>query len=532
MPAQCSCGKASWEQTQHGPRCSVCKVFPTLGHEVVDWIEDNCVVPDGEHTGDPFLLTREQQLFLLWFYRLDPHTGRFIFDRGAQLVRPQKWGKGPLAAAIVCAEAAGPVLFAGWDANGQPVGREWPTPWIQCTAVSEGQTDNVWRVLLPMIELGSLKQAIWDTGQTRINLPGGGRIEPPTSSALSRLGQRVTFVAQDQAESWTARDGGHKLADTQRRNVAGMGGRWLETANAWDPRDNSVAQITSESGEPGVYFDDVDPGAGSVRNKADRRRMLKRVYGDAWWVDRDRIDTEIVALLARGESAQAERFFLNRKQAGDDAGFQPEVIDAGADPAHVPEPGSLIVVGVDGARFSDALAIVATEVETRYQWAAGIWQRPPDADDDYEHDTDEIDGVMLELHEQFDVWRTYVDPQYIDHLLEKWQGRWGNRKVLPWFTNRPTQIGWSVRSFTADVNTGAWSFDGSDLFAAHLKNARKKRLAVYDDEHRQLHSLSKDRHDSPRKIDAAMAAVLSWEARGDAVAAGATVRRGGVAGFA
>ena len=188
---------------------------------------------------------------------------------------------------------------------------------------------------------------------------------------------------------------------------------------------------------------------------------------------------------------------------------------------HVPEPGALVVVGVDGARFSDALAIIATDVEAKYQWAVGIWERPPDAPDDYEHPLDEIDGAMSELHESFHVWRTYVDPQYIDTLLERWQGRWGNRSVLPWYTSRPTQMGWSVRSFTADVGTGEWSYDGTDRFTAHLKNARKKRLAVYDDEHRQLHTLSKDRHDSPRKIDAAMAAVLSWEARGDAVAAGA-----------
>jgi hypothetical protein len=32
--------------------------------------------------------------------------------------------------------------------------------------------------------------------------------------------------------------------------------------------------------------------------------------------------------------------------------------------------------------------------------------------------------------------------------------------------------------------------------------------------------IRKDRADSPRKIDLAMAAVLSWEARSDAVAAG------------
>lgn len=36
-----------------------------------------------------------------------------------------------------------------------------------------------------------------------------------------------------------------------------------------------------------------------------------------------------------------------------------------------------------------------------------------------------------------------------------------------------------------------------------------------------MHTLSKDSIGSPRKIDAAMAAVLSWEARSDCIAMGA-----------
>jgi hypothetical protein len=79
---------------------------------------------------------------------------------------------------------------------------------------------------------------------------------------LSRLGQRVTAVVQDQTESWFRTNGGHKLADNQRRGLAGMGGRFLSTPNAWDPAEDSVAQRTGESKAPGVYHDDVDPGPG------------------------------------------------------------------------------------------------------------------------------------------------------------------------------------------------------------------------------------------------------------------------------
>lgn len=500
--------------------------FPTLGFAVADLIEAKCAIPDGDHAGEPFQLTDEMLRFLLWHYRIDPETGRFTYGRGSQLVRPQKWGKGPFAAAVICAEAdpEGPVLFDGWDAQGEPVGRPWATPWIQVTAVSEDQTANIWRALQPMIELGSIAADIPDTGETRINLPSGGRIEPTTAAARSRLGQRITFSAQDEAHDWLKHNGGRKLADTQRRNLAGMGGRWIETGNAWDPAEESVAQQTAESGEPGVFHDDVEPGSGSIRNKADRRRMLRKVYGGSWWVDLDRIDAEIAALLGR-DPAQAERFFLNRKRASEDHAFDAERWDSLAAPGLEPDHGSLIVVGVDGARFADALAMVATEVETGRQWPLGIWERPEHAPDDYEHPSEEVDGAMLEAFERFDVWRVYVDPQWIDHLLDRWQGRWGDKRVTPWYTNRPRPISFAVRNYRAAMGAGDITHDGDDDLARHIRNARKQKVNVYDDDHRQLHTLAKDRPDSPRKIDGAMAGVLSWEARGDAIAAGATTKK-------
>jgi hypothetical protein len=262
----------------------------------------------------------------------------------AQLTRSQKWGKGPFGASIICAEAHpdGPVLFDGWDANGEPVGRPWPTPHVQVTAVSEDQTDNVFRALLPMIQLGSMSADIPDTGLTRINLPSGGLIEPVTAAARSRLGQRITFLLQDQTESWLRSNGGHDLSDNQRRGLAGMGGRFLSTPNAWDPAEDSVAQRTGESKAAGVYHDDADAGSGSIRNKADRRRMLKKVYGDAatkprpdaeWepWIDLDRIDGEIEALLEY-DPAQAERWFLNRKLASEGSAFDAEKFKALAAP--------------------------------------------------------------------------------------------------------------------------------------------------------------------------------------------------------
>jgi hypothetical protein len=54
--------------------------------------------------------------------------------------------------------------------------------------------------------------------------------------------------------------------------------------------------------------------------------------------------------------------------------------------------------------------------------------------------------------------------------------------------------------------------DGDEDVRAHIRNANKQPLNVKDDKGVQMHTLSKDRDDSPNKIDAAMAAVLAWEA--------------------
>jgi hypothetical protein len=496
--------------------------FLTLGGAIADWIERNCVVPDREVAGQPFIPTAEMRRFLNEFYAFDAQTGRFYHSRGAQLIRVQKWGKGPFAAAVICAEAAGPVrpVLADGEWTGQP----WATPWIQITAVSEDQAGNTWRALLPMIQLSSLEHEIPDTGETRINLPNGGRIEPVTASARSRLGQRVTFVVQDETHSWFKSNGGHDLADNQRRNLAGMGGRFMETTNAFDPVEQSVAQRTFEAKAPGVYIDDVDAGAGSIRNYEHRRRMLRKVYGDSLterggWVDLDRIEVEIEALLEH-DPAQAERFFLNRKLASEGAAFDIERFVKLAKP-RTPEKGETVVIGVDGARYEDAIAVVATEVKTGYQWPLIVRERPDDAPEDYEHPFAEVDAAVNEAFERWNVWRVYIDPQRIDRLVEGWSNRHGEKRINEWQTYRPRPIAWAVRKYEQAIASGDVSHDGSEVLVRHVRNARKRVLTVLDDKERPMHTLTKDHVRSPRKIDAAMAAVLSWEARGDCIEAGA-----------
>ena len=507
--------------------------FPSLGYLVADWIEANCVVPDGDRAGAPFTLTDEQLRFLVWHYRLrvdadESRAGDAWVFRRSMLVRPQKWGKGPVSAAMVCAEAVGPVLFAGWDADGEPVGREWATPWIQLAASSEDQVANVYRALLPMIQEGPLADVIPDTGLTRINLPGGGFIEPVTAEGRSRLGQRITFAVHDEPHSWLKHNGGWQLADTQRRNLAGMRGRSVATTNAWDPAENSDAQRTAEAGLGDVYVDFPTAPSGSVRNRRERRRVLRTVYGDSveergGWVSLDRIDAEIDELVAKGDAAQAERFYLNRVVAVSDAFFDVDAWMGCAAPVEVPA-GATVTLGFDGSMLDDWTAIRARVVDlesgalygftpTFADGAATIWNP---ADFGGEVPRHEVQAAVEELFDRYDVARMYVDPELWQSEIDAWAARYGDKRVIVWPTYRTRQMAAALERLRTDVATASVTHDGCSTTTTHVANARRVRRAG---------GIVVGKPNEHQKIDAAVADALAHEAACDVKAAGLPRKR-------
>jgi len=510
---------------------------PTLGWQIMDWIVANCAIPDGDYRGEPFIPSAAQAEFLLNFYSLHADADKrvdadarkrparaFVYSRGGLLVQPQKAGKSPFAAAVALVEAAGPVRFDGWDADGEPVGRPWASPLVVCTAQSEEQAGNVWDALLPMVELSGLHVDIPDTGLTRINLPNGGRIVPVTASAKSRQGARTTFAVQDEVQGWDKANKGEKLADTQYRSLSGMGGRFIQICNAWDPAEESVAQQTWEHGV-NVYKQMSDSGPGSIRNKRELDRMLRQVYSGSEHVDLEMIKGEIDNYLEKGQTATAERYFLNRIVPGEDFAFDYRTWRRLIRRDHRVPLHANITIGVDGARYRDALGMVATEVSTGFQWPLAILERPMSAPDDYEHDMDVVDGVLTDAFENYNVLRVYIDPGSIfgsiSPLMEKWQGRWG-KAIVEFNMTRPRQTCHMIRNYSTAIQAEDVTHDGDERMARHIANARKSETNVKDDDGHQMWLVRKEHPKSRKWIDAAVAGALSWEARGDAIAEGLT----------
>ncbi len=318
--------------------------WPTLGFLVADWVEAHCPVADGSQRGAPFEMYDWQLWCTANHYRLrqDAQQGQLataFHYRRSQIVGPQKSGKGPWSATLIAAEAAGPVLFAGWAGSddgyacsdhgcgcdfeyryrpGEPMGRPWPSPLIQLLATAEDQTDNVYRPLQAMVKGGPLGD-VMRVGEQFIRLPGDGRIDVVTSSALARLGNPITFALQDETGLYTTANKMVRVAETQRRGLAGMGGRSIETTNAWNPSEQSTAQRTAESTRPDIFrYHRVPPAHWSYRNKAERARIHRYVYEGSAHVDLDAVEAEAAELLET-DPAQAERFFGNRVVSGTDS---------------------------------------------------------------------------------------------------------------------------------------------------------------------------------------------------------------------
>lgn len=530
--------------------------FPVMW-VALDWVEKHCVIPDGFAAGEPYAFADWQAWYFANFYRVKTNAklqmnGRPVpalgasafFYRRAQVVAAQKVGKGPMTAAHICLEGVGPALFAGWADGGEmyrcdehgcgcgwiypytpgePMGVPWPTPLIQLTAYSNEQTANVYDALRPMIEKGPLAQVIRKTGEEFIRLPGGGRIDTVTSSAKSRLGQRVTFCPQDEVGIWLKQNGMILVADTQRRGLAGMGGRSAETTNAWDPTEMSVAQLTfleheRRGDDSGIFrLHTMPPKHLRYTNREDRKRIHRIVYKGSWWVDLDAINDEAEELLGR-DPAQAERFFGNRVVEGAGAWMVEDPItgktwwELTERDRPVPPSRTEVGGGFDGSESDDWTAIRLETVDGyRFTPTYGPEKRPTFWDPrDWPGKRiprHEVNAAVDEIAKRYRLRRFYCDPRDWQSEIGEWALALGDDVVKEWATNRITQMHDALERSLTDLMSGRSTHDMCSTTAQHVGNARK---LAYPGERYILgkpHQL--------RKIDLAMADTLAHEAISD-----------------
>jgi hypothetical protein len=524
---------------------------------VPDWIEAHCILTSPTAGFMPFVKYDWQLWCTVNHYRIKPDAlpvgtvkpdgslagvSSAFHSRRSQVVAPQKTGKGPDSATLICVEAVGPATFAGfaeggeaydcadWGCScgwgyeyrpGEPMGKPWNRALIQLLATSEDQTDNVYLPLQAMIRNGPLGEQM-KVGEGFIRTPNDGRIDPVTSKAQSKLGNPITFAVQDENGLYTQANGLLRVAQTQRRGLAGMGGRSVATTNPWDPAENSDAQQTFESRRPDIFkFYRQPPPNLSFKNKAERRKILTYVYRGSTHVDIDSIEAEAAELLET-DPAQAERFYGNKLVQGLGTWLPEGLWESrgpieGEEPRVVPD-GTSVCLGFDGSDSDDCTAIRLRTVDGyRFTPTYGPDHRPTfwnPAEWGGSIPRGEVNAAINELCSRFKVKRAYCDPRDWQSEIGDWALKYGDKVFLEWATYRIKQMNDALVRVVNDLKSGRSSHDGCPITTLHVANARKvaKPSGMY--------ILGKPHGAYHQKIDMAMADVLAHIAGEDALTDG------------
>jgi hypothetical protein len=518
------------------------KPWPTLGPQVCDLIEERAVFGPGSLKGQPAVLDDEKRAAIYKAYEVYPRRHKLAGRRRFRRVR-FSWRKGTakteLMAWIAFAELhpEGPVRFDGWDSNGDPVGRPVRDPYIPLLAYTSEQVQELaYGALLVVCQEGP-DADLFDAGSERIlRLDDRGRADgkavPLAQSPNARDGARTTFQGYDET---------HRLVlprvlaayETMEANLPKrpLDDPWsLGITTAGEPGQGSVAEKDKDEAEaidrgeveePELFYFHREAGPHHDLSTLEGRiEAVREASGPAvaQWSDLRGIARQWDRPGA--DKKYLERTWLNRWTQSEAQAFDAKKwIDELARPNAVIRPGAAVSVGFDGSKWKDTTALVVTDVETGLQIKRGLWVPT-------EHEpVDEaaVDAIVDDVFDRFNVLRLYGDPaQGWDDRLARWSGKHGPKIVAMFYTDSRNlrRTATMCRAYGDAIRSGAVTHDGDDDFARHIGHAQRRDIRMTDEDGTPLWVIVKERHDSPNKIDLAMAGALSWQARLDAIAAG------------
>jgi phage terminase large subunit-like protein len=503
----------------------------SLGYDVADWIEAFCCHGPGDVQGQPIVLDREFLAFIVECYRLDPETGRRVYDE-AVLSRSKGRAKSELAGLIGTAEAFGPVRFDGWDADGQPVGRPVTSPLLRCLATEESQAGNTFENIAfiagtwgPDVHpgvFGGVSGIRQYQSATALYLPHGGEIRACTAGSASKDGGKETWVCADETHLYVLREL-KAMYGTVRRNLGKrkLAEPWmLQTTTAYRMGEQSIAEETltawrKDELSRSVLVDHREAkGRVDITDRDHTLEQLRHVYGEAAdWMDLERIYREMTDPRSCPDEATAARYFLNRSIATVDAWIAKDVAERQVRRGDVVAAGEAITLGFDGSLNDDTTVLRGCRMSDGFRFRIGAWAKPDGpAGIGWEVPRSDVLATIREAFGRYDVVRGYFDPHEwrsdVDQLAEEF-----GERVISWETRREVQMAAALDRLHADMTNGVTFQDDDPLALEHYGNAYVRRKG----QHRLVR---KEYPNSPRKIDTVVGDALAYEARADALAAG------------
>lgn len=329
----------------------------------------------------------------------------------------------------------------------------------------------------------------------------------------------------------------------KRKKIAGT---WFyESTTMFAPGEESMAESTYAEAEAlregrkkrGRHRLMYDHRWGECKDLADEvalRMALREAYGDAMlWIDLDGLVDEFYDL--RNTEADSRRYFLNGRTSTQDAWIREHEWMACKRPGLALAKRDLVTLGLDGSIRDDATALVACRVSDGHLELIGLWEKPEGAEGDgWQVDREAVDAAVAHAMKFYEVVGFFADPAHWQDYLDRWNNEYGEkmqvkanaRRPLEWWTNKPIPMAAALErfheavleervTFTPAEDRGEGSIEAARTLALarHIINARRR-------ERRGGIQIGKEHPKSSKKIDAAMSAVLAYEATCDARAMG------------
>lgn len=162
--------------------------------------------------------------------------------------------------------------------------------------------------------------------------------------------------------------------------------------------------------------------------------------------------------------------------------------------------GTKIVAGFDGSASGDSTALVGATVESNpHVFIIGLWENDQKG---WRVNRSDVDATVADMFRKFDVVEMACDPWSWRSEIQSWADKHGERRVIEWPTNVISRMAPATdRTFTL-LAEGRMTHDGDERLAQHFANCIAKRTSHGD-------VVVKDAKSSPRKIDAAVAAIVA-----------------------
>jgi phage terminase large subunit-like protein len=180
----------------------------------------------------------------------------------------------------------------------------------------------------------------------------------------------------------------------------------------------------------------------------------------------------------------------------------PDAWTACAQPDRKLAGGEQVVLGFDGSYRRDATAIVAATLDG-FVSVVQLWERPERAPADWKVPREEVEAAVAEAMERFRVLELACDPPGWHAEIESWRERYGS-VVVDFPTNERRRMAAACDRFRVAVLEGDLSHDGNPALARHVGHTVAKETPYGS-------IIGKEHPDSPRKIDAAVAATVAFE---------------------